>query len=133
LVQQTTVIPNRKKRIRHKKKDVHIKGPKFRHPSGLVYPNVIFLGICEGDKADTGRGFGRLYRDMIRYSISPEYHEMRQKQKPLGFKIKNIGYWLLDHNPDYIDYYSGFKSKTQDGIILDNIRQTLKSICENGV
>jgi hypothetical protein len=132
LVQQTTVVPGRKKRSHHKK---NIKGPKFRHPPEPAHPNVIFSGIAEGDKADMGRGFARLYRDMIRYSISPQYHEVRQKQKeqgePIGFKIKNIGYWLLDRNPDYIDYYSGSKSKTPDGRILDNIRQTLKSYLDH--
>jgi hypothetical protein len=107
----------------------------LRHSPEPTYPNVIFSGIGEGDKADTGRGFARLYRDIIRYSISSEYCNMRQKQKeqgePIGFKIKNIGYWVLDHNPDYSDYYSGSKSKTPDYIKLDSIRQTLKSYLDH--
>jgi hypothetical protein len=82
---------------------------------------------------------------MIRYSISSGYLNVRQKQKeqgkPTGFTVTNVGYWLLDHNPDYIDYYSGSKSKTpgyktQGYIVLSYIRQTLKSYLEhlrNGV
>jgi hypothetical protein len=135
LVQQTTVTPSRKKRSHHKKKDVHITGPKIRHPPEPVHPNVIFLGIGEGDKADMSSGFARLYQDMIRYSISSEYRNMLQKQKeqgePIGFTVTEIGYWLLDHNPDYIDYYSDSKSKTPGYIVLANIRQTLKSYLEH--
>jgi hypothetical protein len=135
LVQQTTVIPSRTKRSHHKKKDIHITEPKIKHPPEPVHPNIIFLGIGEGDKADMGRGFARLYRDMIRYSISSEYHNMVQEQKeqgePIGFTVTDIGYWLLDHNPDYIDYYSGSKSKTPGYIVLANIRQTLKSYLEH--
>jgi hypothetical protein len=145
LVQQTTVTHSRKKKGHDKKKDVRIKGPKFRHPPGPTYPNVIFSNIDADHKADIGRGFARLYRDMIRYSISSGYLNVRQKQKeqgkPTGFTVTNVGYWLLDHNPDYIDYYSGSKSKTpgyktQGYIVLSYIRQTLKSYLEhlrNGV
>ena len=35
------------------------------------------------------------------------------------------------HHADYIDYYSGSKSKTLDGSKLDSIRQTLKSYLEH--
>jgi hypothetical protein len=69
---------------------------------------------------------------MILYSVSSEYRDVLQKQKeqgePIGFKIKNIGYWLLHHNPDFIDHYSDSMSKTRESIILSNIRNTIDTL-----
>jgi hypothetical protein len=124
-----------------KRKGVPIKknkdlGSKVRHPSGTVYPKIIFLHE-KHDKRDKTKEtrVSRLYQDMILYSLSSGYHDMLQKQKeqgePIGFKIKNIGYWLLHHNPDFIDRYRDSMSKTRESIILSNIRNTIDGYLEN--
>jgi hypothetical protein len=118
LVQKATVITDTKKSsIDDEEYDENdIIGPKFRRPSGPIHPKVIFLRERR-DKTEMSRGFARLYQDMIRYSILDEYRDILQKQKqqgqPEGFKVSNIGRWLLRHNPDFIDYYSGSKSKVR--------------------
>jgi len=107
-------------------------GSKIRHPSRNVYPKIIFLR--EGDKTKMGR-VARLYQDMIQYSISRQSRDMLQKQKeqgePKGFRVDKITRWLLDHNPYFIDRYSGSKSKTREYIIKANIRDTIKRYLEN--
>ena len=66
---------------------------------------------------------------MIRYSISSEYRDMLQEQK--GFKVDDMGRWLLHHNPYLMECYSGSKSKTRETTIKDNIRNTIKRYLEH--
>jgi hypothetical protein len=106
----TTTMTSIKKRTPEQAYEDDTLGPRARHPSGTVYPNLIFSH--EHDEV----AVARFYQDMIRYSISHQYREKIQKQKeegqPNGFKIYDIGDWLINHNLDYIDYYSGSKSRT---------------------
>ena len=111
-------------------------GQKVRHPLRTVYPRIIFLHE-KHDKRDKTKQtrVSRLYQDMILYCTSSEYHDMLQKQKeqgqPIGFKIRNIGYWLLHHNQDFLYHYSGSMSKTREFSIFSSIRNTIDRYLES--
>ena len=115
------------KRISADDQNDDVLGPKFRHRLGPVNPNVIFSR--EHDKA------ARLYQDIILYSISHQYHDLLQKQKeqgqPRGFKVNDIGDWLLDHNPDYIEYYTDSKSRIPKGRRKNNIYKRVIRYLDN--
>jgi hypothetical protein len=103
--------------------------PRLRHPPEPVYPNIIFLREKRNKRNKTKVDVVRFYQDMIRYSISPKYHDKLQEQK--GFKVDDMGRWLLHHNPYLMEYYSGSKSKTGETRILDSIRNTIKRYLEH--
>jgi hypothetical protein len=96
----------------NRERDDEAIGPKIRHPSGPVYLNIIFLQE-EYDKTKLS-SVAKLYQSIIQYSLSSEYNNIVQKQQRREFKITDIGYWLLDHNEDFINYYTD--SKFQKGV-----------------
>ena len=121
-----TSIKKRKRVPTKKNKDL---GSRVRHPSGVVSPNIIFSREDDKTKKTMRSEVARLYQDMIRYSVSPEYHDKLQKQK--GFKVDDMGRWLLHHNPYLIGHYSGSKAKTRETDSLDKIRNTIKRYLEH--
>jgi hypothetical protein len=120
-----TSIKKRKRKRAPMKKNKDL-GSRIRHTSGAVNPNVIFSPEDDKTKKAT---VARLYQDMIRYSVSSEYHNKLQEQK--GFKVDDMGRWLLHHNPYLMERYSGQKAKTRETTILDNIRNTIKRYLEH--
>ena len=78
-------------------------GPKNRHPPGSAYPNMIFL--CEKHDKTKMNGVARLYQDIIQYSLSGEYNKLQQEEQREGFKITDIGNWLLSHVSNRIKRY----------------------------
>jgi hypothetical protein len=103
--------------------------PRLRHPPEPVYPNIIFLREKRNKRNKTKPDVVRLYQDMIRYSISIEYRDKLQEQK--GFKVDDMGRWLLHHNPYLMERYSGSKSKAGETKILKDFRDTIKRYLEH--
>ena len=91
-------------------------GPRIRHPSGTVYPNVIFMK----ERHDLNK-FGsaaKLYQNILEYL--PRHNPKKT------FKITQMGYWLLQQNDDYRNYYTGSKAHTRASIRLENILKRIK-------
>jgi hypothetical protein len=66
---------------------------------------------------------------MIRYSVSRQYRDKLQKQK--GFRVDDMGRWLLYNNPYFTARYSGSASKAGETKILKYIRDTAKRYLEH--
>jgi hypothetical protein len=104
-------------------------GPKNRHPPGSAYPNMIFL--CEKHDKTKMNGVARLYQDIIQYSLSGEYNKLQQEEQREGFKITDIGNWLLDYNHDYVNYYTDSKAKTRGEKKLSHVSNRIKRYLDN--
>ena len=104
-------------------------GPRIRHPSGTPYPKFIFLR----EKNDIHKlsSAARLYQDIIRYSISPEYNKLQQHEHRQGFKITDIGDWLLDNNQDFFNHYKGSDAKVRDRRKKENVYNRIKKYLAN--
>src|SRR6187200_188347 len=109
--------------------DVYGVLPRLRHPPEPVYPNIIFLREKRNKRNKTKPDVVGLYQDMIRYSISPKYRNKLQEQK--GFRVDDMGRWLLHNNPYLMERYSGSKSKAGETKILKDFRDTIKRYLEH--
>lgn len=103
--------------------DDDIKGPKIRHPSGPTYLDIIFLKD-ESDETKRLSSAARLYQDIIKYSFLT-------KKRP-GFKITDIGHWLLKSNQDYVNHYKRSNdNKKTNATKLNGINKRIKRYLEN--
>jgi hypothetical protein len=102
LHKRTTTMTGLMKSTQNKEDEDDALGPKIRHPSGCVFPNVIFLRE-KHDKTKLS-GAARLYQDIIQFSLSREYNKLQQEEHREGFKVTDIGNWLLDNNQDYFNH-----------------------------
>jgi hypothetical protein len=96
-------------------------GPKDRHPSGAVYPDVIFMK--EKDDNSHLSNVAKLYQTILEYPLS--------KHNPETYKITNMGYWVLNQNEDYKNYYAGFNSKVRNSIRLESVSKRIKRYLDN--
>jgi hypothetical protein len=102
------------------------EGPKIRHPSGPVCIDIIFKKEPDGDKKKL-TGYAKLYQNLIEYSLSKDYSLSQYKPEGKhGFKIAEIGHWILKHNQDYISHYRGADSHIKDSIKLDGVLKRIK-------
>ena len=91
-------------------------GPRIRHPSGTVYPNVIFMN--ERHNLNKFSSAAKLYQNILEYLPRHNPEET--------FKITQMGYWLLQENVDYRNYYTGSRAHTRASIKLENIQKRIK-------
>lgn len=96
-------------------------GPKIRHPSGTVYPNIIFLK--EEDGSYQFSNAAKLYQTILKYPLS--------KYNPEMFKITDMCYWVLEQNEDYKNYYTGFNSKIRKSIRQEGVSKRIKRYLDN--
>ena len=98
-----------------------LAGPRIRHPSGIVYLNV----ICMRESSSLNRlsSAAKLYQDILKYPLS--------KRNSEEFKITQMGYWLLEQNEDYRNYYTGSTSNIRRSIRLENISKRTKRYLNN--
>jgi hypothetical protein len=111
---------NKEKRAKRDK----VKGPRIRHPSGQVYLDVIFKKEEYGNRLSSA---AQLYQNILEYSMSKDYCDQKVR-----FKIRNIGYWLLKHNPDFRDFYANFRKRsTTESNKLNGISKRIKRYLDN--
>ena len=112
---------NKEKRAKRDK----IIGPRIRHPSGQVYLDIMFKKeehINTKLSSET-----QLYQNILEYSISKDYYKLQG-----GFKIRDIGYWLLKHNPDFRNFYANFRKRnTTESNKLNAISKRIKRYLHN--
>ena len=96
-------------------------GPKIRHPSGVVYPNVIFMK--EEDGSYQFSNSAKLYQTILEYPLS--------KYKPEMFKITDMCYWVLEQNEDYKNYYTGSQSQIRKSIRREGVSKRIKRYLDN--
>jgi len=105
-------------------------GPKIRHPSGDVYPDIIFLSE-KNDEAKLSSA-ARLYQDIIKYSISKEYtNELQEQNERKAFKITAIVKWIKENNRDYRNFYTDSDSKIPKKVRDDGIIKRIHRYIDN--
>jgi hypothetical protein len=104
-----------------KNRQEDLTGPKIRHPSGTIYPTIIFMK--EKNNLNQLSNAAKLYQNILEFPLS--------KHNPHTFKITEMGYWLLEQNEDYRDYYTGSKSHIRMSIRLDCILKRAKKYLGN--
>jgi hypothetical protein len=111
-------------KVKRAKRD-KIIGPRIRHPSGEVYLDIIFK---KEEHSNTRlSSAAQLYQNILEYSMSEDYYEQQG-----GFKIRNIGYWLLKHNPDFRNFYANFRKRsTTESNKLNGISKRIKRYLHN--
>jgi phage FluMu protein Com len=129
LHKRTTTMTGLVKRTQNKENEDDKFGPKIRHPSGHVFPNVIFLREKHGKTKLSSAA--RLYQDIIQYSLSEEYDKLKEEEQREGFKVTDIGNWLLDKNQDYFNHYKGSNSKIREKSKLESISKRIKRYLDN--
>jgi hypothetical protein len=92
-----------------------LTGPKIRHPSGITYPTIIFMK--EKQDLDQLSNAAKLYQNILEYPLS------KRNPEPT-FKITDMGYWVLEQNDDYRNYYLG--SHIRMSIRLENVLKRIK-------
>ena len=112
---------NKEKRAKRDK----IIGPRIRHPSGQVYLDIMFK---KEEHINTKlSSAAQLYQNILEYSISKDYYKLQG-----GFKIRDIGYWLLKHNPDFRNFYANFRKRnTTESNKLNAISKRIKRYLHN--
>lgn len=80
--------------------------------------------IFEADDDKTLTKNALLCQDILRYG-------REQRYSTSGFRFSDLGNWLMRHNPEFINYYSGSKGKIRYYTRLSNNRQRIQKIIDD--